>query len=82
MAYRSYYKTPKSTTRQNSLKFELQSLQDDLRELQSRSVPRRQSTNFADLEQFFMNKFVLIGGCILIGLGIGYIIFSNTKRRC
>jgi CHASE3 domain sensor protein len=82
MAYRSYYKTPKSTTTQNTLKFELQNLQEELRELQTRSMPRRQNTNFADLEQFFMNKFVLIGGCILIGLGIGYLIFSSSKRRC
>ena len=81
MAYRSYYKTPKSTTKQNTLKFELQSLQEELQSLRTKSMPRQRNTNFADLEQFFMNKFVLIGGCILIGLGIGYVIFSS-KRRC
>jgi hypothetical protein len=81
MAYRSYYKKPKSFPIQESLKNELRELQEELRGIQqTRSVPRRQN-NFADLEQFFMNKFILIGGCILIGLGIGYVIFSS-KRRC
>ncbi len=81
MAYRSYYKKPKSFPIQESLKNELRELQEELRGIhQTQSVPRRQN-NFADLEQFFMNKFILIGGCILIGLGIGYAIFSS-KRRC
>jgi len=82
MAYRSNYrKTPKLTQNKTTLKSELQSLQEELQELQTRSVPRRQN-NFADLEQFFTNKFILIGGCVLIGLGIGYLLFSNSKRRC
>lgn len=82
MAYRSYYrKTPNLTQNKTTLKSELQSLQEELRELQTRNVPRRQN-NFADLEQFFTNKFILIGGCVLIGLGIGYLLFSNSKRRC
>lgn len=68
-----------------TLKHELQNLQEELKELQTRSMPpRRQynNNNFAELEKFFMDKFVLIGSCILIGLGVGYLLFSNSKRRC
>lgn len=84
MSYRSYYKNPKtkfSTTLNNfPLKSELKNLQEELQELQTRSMPRRQN-DFAEFDQFFTNKFILIGGCVLIGIAIGYLIFNN-KRRC
>ena len=85
--YRSYYKEPKqkpsfSNSNNLSLNSELQSLQNELQELRNRTIPRRQqSINIPELETFFMNKFILIGGCIAIGLGIGYLLFSN-RRRC
>lgn len=82
--YRSFYKNPKtkSTTSNNnfSLKSELRELQGELQELQTRTIPR-QNTNFADLDNFFTNKFILIGMCVAFGIGIGYLIFNN-KRRC
>ncbi len=86
--YRSYYTKPKkqnpSFLNSNSLSLnsELQNLQKELRELQTdiiRPQQRRQS-NFLEADQFFTNKFILIGGCIAIGLGIGYLLFS--RRRC
>ena len=81
MSYRSFYKTTNSPVNKTSLEHELQNLQEELRVIQTRSVPHRQN-NFADLEQFFMNKFVLIGGCILLGIGIAYLLFNPSKRRC
>jgi len=83
MAYRSYYKTPKKTRIRTPLNSELQNLQEELQELQSnitRPQQRRQNS-FADLERFFMDKFILIGGCIAIGIGIGYLLFKS-KHRC
>ena len=85
MAYRSFYKNKKpnknSFSIQSSLKQELQKLQSDLQNLQERSPVARQNNNYAELESFFMNKFILIGGCVLFGLGIGYLIYNN-RRRC
>ena len=80
--YRSFYKTSKKkpTTSNNfSLKSELRELQGELQELQIRTIPR-QNTNFADLERFFMDKFILIGMCVAFGIGIGYLIYN--RRRC
>ena len=87
MAYRSYYKTPKPTTssfsasNKLSLQTELENLQNELQNLQQRR-PTQYQNNFADLEQFFMNKFILIGGCVLLGIGIGYLIFNSNRQRC
>ena len=85
ISYRSYYKSSKPIVQaKNTLKSELENLQRELQELQTRSIPIRQNNynNFAELESFFMNKFILIGGSILIGLGIGYLIFSKKRSRC
>jgi len=81
ISYRSYYKSPKRTRTRTPLNSELQKLQEELQDLQTRSIPR-QNTNFAELDQFFTNKFILIGGSILLGILIGYVIFNNRRSRC
>lgn len=83
-SYRKLYKTPLSLeSTKNTLKGELLTLQRDLQELQNRSPSRRQN-NYFDLDNFLTNKFLLIGGCILLGIGIAYFLFNpnSTKRRC
>ena len=84
MAYRSYYKTPKRTrTRtQTPLNSELKNLQEELQELQTRIIPRRQNINYFELDNFLTNKILLIGGSILLGIGIAYLIFNLNRRRC
>ena len=84
MSYRSFYSKSNRPFEQtkNTLKTELQSLQQELRELQERSVPRRQYNNNYDLDRILDNKIILIGGCILIGIGIAYFLFNPNRRRC
>ena len=81
MSYRSYYKGNSLAQTKNNLKVELQKLQQDLRDMQQREVPRRQNTYF-DYDQLLNNKLLLIGGCILIGIGIAYFLFNPNRRRC
>jgi len=83
-SYRKYYKSPLSIeSTKNTLKGELQNLQRDLQELQNRNPPRRQN-NYFDLDNFLTNKFLLIGGCILLGIGIAYFLFNpnSIRKRC
>jgi len=81
MSYRSYYKGNSLAQTKNNLKVELQKLQQDLRDMQQREVPRRQNTYF-DYDQLLNNKLLLIGGCILIGIGIAYFLLNPNRRRC
>ena len=83
MSYRSFYKSTKPFEQsKNILKAELQSLQQELRELQERTPPRRQYNNNSDFGSIIDNKIILIGGCILIGIGIAYFLFNPNRRRC
>jgi len=85
MAYRSYYKKPSRTLEQTkyTLTSELHRLQEDLRELQERSSSHRPySNNYFELDKFLTNKLILIGGCILLGVGIAYFLFNPNRNRC
>lgn len=83
MAYRSYYK-PNKTLNQTkyTLTSELQKLQEDLRDLQERSSYQRPRNNYFELDRFLTNKLILIGGCILLGIGIAYFLFNPNRNRC
>ena len=82
MSYRSLYKGNSLAQTKNNLKLELQKLQQDLRDMQQREVaPRRQNTYF-DYDQLLNNKLLLIGGCILIGIGIAYFLLNPNRKRC
>lgn len=83
--YRNYYK-PNKTLEQNktTLTNELHNLQQELENLKERSSYRRPHNNFFDLDTFFNNKLLLIGGCILLGIGIAYFLFNpnSNRHRC
>jgi len=82
MSYRSFYKTGNPIGQsKNTLKAELQNLQQELRELQDRSIPRRRYNN-SDFGSIIDNKVILIGGCILLGVAIAYFLFNVSPNRC
>lgn len=83
MSYRRHYKPNKSLEQtKTTLTSELHNLQEELRNLRERSTPRQQYSNYFDLDRFLTNKFVLIGGCILLGIGIAYFLFNPNSNRC
>ena len=80
VSYRSNYKS--TTNKTSGLKAELQNLQRELSNLQENRPVRRQN-NYFEYDQLINNKLLLIGGCILIGVGLAYLLFNPNKRgRC
>ncbi len=79
ISYRSQYKS--TTNKTSGLKAELQNLQRDLANLQESRPVRRQNSYF-EYDQLINNKLLLIGGCILLGIGLAYFIFNPKRGRC
>jgi len=80
ISYRSHYKSNVNKT--SGLKSELKNLQQELANLQE-SRPVRRQNNYFEYDQLINNKLLLIGGCILLGIGLAYFIFNPNKRgRC
>ena len=69
---------PKNT--KSTLRNELGKLQEELESLQNRTSNRRQY-DFFDMDRFVNSKILLIGGCILLGVGIAYL-FLNKPNKC
>ena len=65
MSYRSFYKTTNSPVNKTSLEHELQNLQEELRVIQTRSVPHRQYSPINDVS--YKNICLILTGGILLG---------------
>jgi len=83
MAYRNFYKPNKAIEQtEYTLTSELHKLQEDLRDLRERGNYQRPQNNYFELDRFLTNKLLLIGGCVLLGIGIAYVFFNSNSNRC
>jgi len=81
VSYRNYYKPNVDKT--YSLKSELKNLQQELANLQENTYnrPQRRQTNYFEYDQLINNKLLMIGGCILLGIGLAYLFLNPRKKR-
>lgn len=78
--YRARYAQEERT----SLKNELAKINEELARFTSQSSnysfpSLNNNNNFFQLDRWLVEKFLLIGGCIGIGILIGYLIMNNKK---